>query len=99
MSEKKLREWIESGEGTIVLCPPETACASCQELYDAVAADPDVVEMLRELEQTFQAWRFRDVTEFYDAMRQYLEEKFHVRLTEDGGYKWVEEATEQGDTE
>ena len=96
MSERELREWAESGGGTIVLCSGDEICADCQELYDVLAADPDVVAVLQMVERVLQdavslgampgiaAWH---------GLKLWIEDAYCVRLTDDG-YEWMEEATE-----
>ena len=89
MSERKIREWAESGGGTIVLCSGDEICADCQELYDALAADPDVVAVLRKGEE---AWHSASPTALGDLL-DWIRDTFRVRLTP-AGYEWTEEATE-----
>ena len=107
MSERELREWAGSGGGTIVLCNPDDACADCQELYDALAADPDVVVLLRWLktnQQTEERYlsekrrRSEHDTHHRQGARNAfrdtivtIEQSFGIRLTDDG-YEWVDDA-------
>ena len=93
MSEKRIREWAESGGGTIVLCNPDDACADCQELYAALATDPDVAVLAKELMEQHTLMDEEEglwVNLEHGLLEGILEERFGIRLTPDG-WEWVDD--------
>ena len=93
MSEKRIREWAGSGGGTIVLCNPDDACADCQELYGALAADPDVVAvllLLRALPEEIQSALTTDDRILIGVLCNVISRKFGFCLT-DKGWEWTDE--------
>ena len=77
MTERELREWAELVEDNI--------SNEHFDLLDSIRADdPDLVWLLRWCVEA-SPWH-----PYHHEVAHYIEDTFHVRLTDDGGYEWTD---------